>query len=312
LIPSTILLIRYDAIEIGSQTCHIDGDCCPEFDPWLDLNGSNHRIDFRRIERVGSGLRCFSDYVVNVAEFEERSMIDESDGIGKEIYHRLEDESIIYEKSIRLSENVRTSRIEHLINLRHRCIAGPIGFGIESSSPQELKLARLYFEGCSLAEVLSVHPIWWTSTVKAKTIAGIVLGLQFVHSLGLRHGHLTGSNIILDADHCIQIVDFHSILSDVDESQSEEDLQLTLTTDVCAFISILFEIVVGRPAHGEILIPTNIRCFVSNIIEFGLRPDRKCSFHDILEFLKANNFQIEDGVDSAEVFAFVNWVESAE
>jgi hypothetical protein len=31
-----------------------------------------------------------------------------------------------------------------------------------------------------------------------------------------------------------------------------------------------------------------------------------------LEILKKNDFQIEDGVDPAEVSLFVNWVESAE
>jgi exonuclease V gamma subunit len=50
------------------------------------------------------------------------------------------------------------------------------------------------------------------------------------------------------------------------------------------------------------------------IIESGLFPisERRFSFNDILEILKMNKFQIEDGVDSAEVSAFVNWVESAE
>jgi serine/threonine protein kinase len=89
------------------------------------------------------------------------------------------------------------NEIENLINLRHPCIAGPIGFsfGIDPGSQQELKIVRLYLEGCSLAEVLSIVPVWWTSTLKAKVVAGIVLGLRFAHSLGLLHGHLTGNNI---------------------------------------------------------------------------------------------------------------------
>jgi hypothetical protein len=115
-------------------------------------------------------------------------------------------------------------------------------------------------------------------------------------------------------------VDFHTTLLKVDEGQGEEAPQLgsfsgtgwTQKIDISGFASILFEIVVGRPANGETSVPTNIPYFVSEIIETGLLPGRQCSFHDILDFLKENDFQIEDGVDSAEVFAFVNWVESAE
>jgi hypothetical protein len=63
--------------------------------------------------------------------------------------------------------------------------------------------------------VVSVNPLWWTSTVKAKAIAGIVLGLRFAHSFGWLHGHLTGNSILFDSDHCIQIVDFQPIFLEV-------------------------------------------------------------------------------------------------
>jgi hypothetical protein len=69
-------------------------------------------------------------------------------------------------KSIALWECVEKSQIENeienLINLHHPCIAAPIGFvfPIGSSNPQELKIVRLYLEGCSLAQVLSVPPVW--------------------------------------------------------------------------------------------------------------------------------------------------------
>jgi serine/threonine protein kinase len=164
---------------------------------------------------------------VNVSGFEERSLVDESKGVRNEIYYRFEDEFLISVKSMLHSKSIKKSRmnneIENLINLRHPCIAGPIGFvtGIESGNPQELKIVRLYFEGCSLTEVLSVRPVWWTSTVKAKVVAGIVLGLQFAHSHGLIHGGLTASNILFDSDHCIQIVDFNAIRLDVGESKGK-------------------------------------------------------------------------------------------
>jgi hypothetical protein len=176
--------------------------------------------------------------------------------------------------------------------------------------------------GCSLSEVVSVNPVWWTSTVKAKAVAGIVLGLRFAHSLGLVHGHLTMNNIHFDCDHCIQIVDFNPIFLEGGEMECEDGRQFvgfsgegwTLERDIQAFASILFELVFGHPPQGEASIPTGIPDFVSRIIKSGLSPlsGINYSFNTILNLLKQNDFGIEDGVDSAEVSRFVSWVESAE
>jgi hypothetical protein len=119
----------------------------------------------------------------------------------------------------------------------------------------------------------------------------------------LVHGSLTASNILFDSDHCVQIVDFQPIGLVVCESESEGE-EVTILAgfsgqrwipqmDISRFASILFEIVVGRPANGETSVPTNIPDFVAKIIETGLWSERRCSFHDILEILKKNSFQIE-------------------
>jgi serine/threonine protein kinase len=208
-------------------------------------------------------------------------------------------------KSIQLSEGIEKSQIENeienLINLRHPCIASPIGFvvPIESGSPQKLTIVRLYLEGCSLWEVLSVNPAWWTSTVKAKVVAGIVLGLRFAHSLGLVHGCLTANNILFDFDHCVQIVDFNLCRLAIRHRESEEKAHLGSFSgegwapekDIQAFASILFEIVFGRPAKGEISVPASIPAFISRIIESGFSPISRTSysFNTILEILKQND-----------------------
>jgi hypothetical protein len=106
------------------------------------------------------------------------------------------------------------------------------------------------------------------------------------------------------------------------ERENEDGTQLfgfsrerrTLENDIQAFASILFELVFGSPPQGEASIPTGIPDFVSRIIKSSLSPLSRMSysFNTILDILKQNNFEIEDGVDSAEVSAFVNWVESAE
>jgi serine/threonine protein kinase len=100
----------------------------------------------------------------------------------------------------------------------------PIGFicPIELGIPQELRIVRLYFEGFSLTKVISDCSAWWTSTMMAKVIVGIVLGLRFAHRFGLVHGHLTSGNILFGLNDCIQIVDFESMLLKVGEMEGEE------------------------------------------------------------------------------------------
>jgi hypothetical protein len=156
--------MAFDAADIASQIGLSGGDSCPEFDRWVPLNKLGIRRDFRRIERVGFDLPCLKDFFVNLSGFVQGSIIDECNKVPNQIYHRVEDECFIVMKSIALSESVRKSQmeteIENLINLRHPCIASPIGFAVrtESGSPQELKIVRLYLEGSSLSEVLSVNP----------------------------------------------------------------------------------------------------------------------------------------------------------
>jgi hypothetical protein len=325
-IPSTILFVASDAIYIPSQITMVDNNSCPEFDRWRQVRESNIAVDFRRILRVGSGLLHLDDYEVNLWEFENVSIIGGSDQVLNEIYERADDKFLMILTSIPLSESIEKfetdNEIENLINLHHPCIAGPIGFisGTESGWCQELKIARLHSEGCSLAEVISLNPVWWTATVKAKVVAGIVLGLRFAHSHGLMHGHLSSSNIVFDVDHEIEIANFNRNRIEMRESEDGTKLggfsgeRWTPKTDVRAFASILFEIVSVRSVNGETFIPTDVPDFVLRIIESELRhrSDTKQSFHDIFEILKNNGFQIAEGVDYAEVSAFVRWVESAE
>jgi hypothetical protein len=70
----------------------------------------------------------------------------------------------------------------------------------------------------------------------------------------------------------------------------------------------------GYHPQGETSIPTGIPNFVSTMIKSGLSPisGTDYSLNTILDILKQNHFQIEVGVDSADVSAFVSWVESEE
>jgi serine/threonine protein kinase len=158
--------------------------------------------------------------------------------------------------------------------------------------------------------------------MKAKVVAGIVLGLRFAHSFGLVHGHLTSKNILFDSNDCIQVVGFESMMLEVGEMEGEEETPLggffpprmSPEKDIHAFALILFEILFGHPAESETSIPTGIPNFVSTIIKSGLgcKSTTRYSFKDIFDSLEKNKFTIEDDVDSSEVSRFVSWVESAE
>jgi serine/threonine protein kinase len=220
-------------------------------------------------------VRCLGDYTIILSAVEERPTICGSDEVPHQIYHRIGDEFGAVVRSKPLSENVEEFKMENeidkLIHLRHPCIVAPIGFvfGVESGSRRELKIGRMYLESCSLSEVVSVNPMWWTSIVKAKAVAGIVLGLRFTHSLGLVHGRSTRNNILFDSNHCIQIVDFNAILLEVGEIEMERDEEtqhigfsgkgLTSERDIRAFASILFELVFERPPQDEETIPRAFR-----------------------------------------------------
>jgi serine/threonine protein kinase len=190
--------------------------------------------------------------------------------------------------------------------------------------PQELKIVRLYSECSSLTEVISLNPVWWTATAKAKAVAGIVLCLRVAHGFGLIHGHLNSNNIIFNVDHQVQITDFGLIDLEVGENENDSGgfagERWSPNPDVYQFASILLEIIVGDPAKlagvakGQKIVHRDIPVFVSELVEVGKSPESRISesFNDIFNILKKNNFEIMSGVDSADVLAFVDWIESFE
>jgi hypothetical protein len=174
----------------------VDEHSCPEFDRWQQLQASGIAIDFRRIRRAGSSLSSLSDCLFDLSAFNKGSLLSENGRVSTHLYHRCDNNFPIVAKSISLwagSDNYHLERnIETLMNLRHPCIAGPIGF-VVSLPLQAVKIVRSYMSSSSLSKVISVSPEWWTPTAKAKAVAGLMLGLRFAHSFGVLHGHLTGN-----------------------------------------------------------------------------------------------------------------------
>jgi serine/threonine protein kinase len=122
-----------------------------------------------------------------------------------QLYRRCDDGLEIVVKLFGEFDRDEGCEIEKWMNLTHPCIAAPFGFVLPTAS-KELKIVRLYSRSGSLKDVLSARPLWWTPTAKA--IAGIVLGMKFLHSFELIHGGLKPNNALFDEYHRIQIADF--------------------------------------------------------------------------------------------------------
>jgi hypothetical protein len=301
ILPRPVWFVASDLGISPNELLFAEGHSCEEFNWWLRVRKSGISVDFRRVFKFGSDLLEMRSYLLEDSVIKEAGMICESGQIVSGMYQRLEDSSLIVVKSIfctdLIAERLIENTIEQMINLCHPCISAPIGFVLASGS-RELKVLGLYSDSVSLAEVIGSRPAWWTPTAKAKAVAGLVLGLRFAHSLGLIHGHLTTNNILLDSNHRIQITDFLRDLSGkgICGFSNEEWIP---DRDVRGFVSILFEIVVGRAANDEMDIPTDIPMFVSEIMRLSGRSSRLPSFVDIFETLKQHDFGIVVGVDSA-------------
>jgi serine/threonine protein kinase len=160
--------------------------------------------------------------------------------------------------------------------------------------------------------------------MKAKVVAGIALGLRFVHSFGLIHGNLNSNNILLDEAHRIQMIGFGRMDLEMQEGEcgpgGDVDKGWAGQADIRAFGSLLVEITVGQPSilagdrDSEGTVKLGVSILVSEIIEKIQSKNwmRVNSLNSIIDILKKNEFQIEEGVDSEEVLEFVRWIEFME
>jgi serine/threonine protein kinase len=289
-------------------------------------------------------LRGLSNCVLDLSEFEGGNKIGVNHTDSCELYQWRDSCLEIVVKLFGEFDRDEGCEIEKLMNLTHPCIAAPFGFVLPTAS-KELTIVRLYGRSGSLKNVLSARPLWWTPTAEAIAIAGIVLGMKFLHSFGLIHGRLTPGKVLFDEYHRNQIADVgrsrfdqresaataRGVASEFAAPEMRSGEKRTAKIDVFSFALILFEIVVGWPsvertsaseelgklpanACERVEIPGFVPTFVSVLIESGLsaNPRERPSFDDISEALKENYFRIADGIDSDEVSAFVSLVESSE
>jgi serine/threonine protein kinase len=224
-----------------------------------------------------------------------------------------------------------------LTQLKYQCIAPLIGFVFPTTSTP-LITATVYYSSGSLKDVLDNSPMWWTATMKAKTIAGIALAMKSAHDLGIVHGSLKPNNILFDEAHYVHVVDFgvssYQGGSGQDEpyriyegSEEEED---GTSIDIFSFAKILFGILAHRDAvshsilfdeeenqimnEGQLptippFLPIWVQELISNAWSENASP--RYSFEEIIDRIKKNEFKFMEGVDVDEVLEFVNSIEES-
>jgi hypothetical protein len=336
-LPISICFIESDAVPKECQITLMNGSFSPDFGRFCLSRECNGRVHFKRIvNRVGVYCSLESS-VVDLSQF------DEATG-GKEFsvkrYSRRSDGFQIIVKSFdRLIceiEDEIMAELEMLTRFNDHCIAPLIGIVFPTESTP-LKTATPYYCCGSLQDVESRNPVWWTSTTKSKAIAGIALAMKSAHRHGIVHGSLKPTNIVFDENHCVHIVDFassrfQSKLNDQDEMEeddSDKELEKAKKADLFSFASILFNILVcpkmnfdslpfdeeenRRMNNGKLpMIPEFVPIFVRDLIEDLWRHGLfACSgFGFVLHVMKQNSFEFEEGVDVGEVLEFVNSVEA--
>jgi hypothetical protein len=79
-----------------------DCDSCPEFSGWQLLRMKVIVADFRRLLSLNSGFSDLTTYLIDVSEFEERTVLNGQNAILSETYQRLQDGCSIVIQSIKV------------------------------------------------------------------------------------------------------------------------------------------------------------------------------------------------------------------
>jgi serine/threonine protein kinase len=331
-IPPAVSFVAGDAFPAGCQISVAAGASGVELAGWCERRlGGNPAVDFRRILRLGFELGGLSDDLVVLSGFEFGQVL----GVGGEsssvLYRRRSDGLQFVVKLIgrfvigegKAVESLLERVIEKQLNLRHRCIAAPIGFvvsGNGSGDAVELRTVRLFVEGGSLADVFarSPPPPRWTATAKAIAVAGLALGLRFAHGVGLFHGALTPGSVLLSGAGEIQIAGIGAIRSRTADGHGGASVfaapevlrggEGIAKSDVFSFARIVSHIIADDRQSGT------VAGFLSALITTGLSadPSDRPSFGAIVARLRTKGFAIVENVDTTSVLAFVRGVDDAE
>jgi serine/threonine protein kinase len=306
------------------------------------------RIEYLKPAEIGN-LRPsahISDWILDLTEYESVDQIGERGQVC--LWRRRGQKEEIAVKSFSFGTNSAKNEeiqqkfmreVENLINLHHPCIVSFKGCCLPTGG-EGPKIVTEFAGNGSLKPVLRSKPPprWWTDGRKVTSIAGIVLGMKFIHSQGLIHRDLKPENILVDDDFRIRIADFGSSrIFEEGVTLTEAGTPLYMApevrtqhyddkVDVYSFGLILYEIVVGDGLFSgpgnkmdlfvnlqtgwRPIIPKGVESVSKELIErcWSQNPEERPSFGEIWSSMEKSDFRLLPGVEQGEVEGFVVWV----
>jgi serine/threonine protein kinase len=289
-----------------------------------------------------------SDWIIDLSQDYERIEDCDCEGEIELFRHRKTGEEVAV-KTLPMKKGANLQRLQDsflrevssLIELKHPCIVELKGCCLPRKN-EGPKIITRFLGGGSLRTILEKGKNasrWFTGNRKAIIIAGIVLGMIYVHSKGLIHRDLKPANLFLDDEFRVQIGDFGSSrLCEFDVTLTVAGTPLYMApevtrghydqkADVYSFGLILYEMIVGNALFsgsgekGALFIdlqkgwrppiPSEVYEVSKRLIEecWVEDPKNRPSFADIWSYLEDYDFQLFPNVDPLEVKLFVQLIE---
>lgn len=238
------------------------------------------------------------------------------------------------------------SHLQKKFKAKHPCILPILNFHRkEPSCP--LAISIPFMENGSLADILQNRNnndfyIFLNDTWKAITVAGIVIGMKYLHGKGIYHGNLTPSNILINkkgypmiSDYICYIEPISRIITMIKDSDityvapemyngcSFDAIQ---KADIYSFAFILYEILADHSAFSQEIsseqlkemilngerpeIPNSINPLMREIISkcWSANPDERMKFNEIYNKLQTIDFSITQNVDVNIVKQYINYI----
>jgi hypothetical protein len=151
--------------------------------------------------------------------------------------------------------------------------------------------------------------------VKAKAVAGLALGLRFANGVGHPRGRLRPNCVLFDDAGAVQIAGVGVVRSgggsgdpEFVAPEIESGGAPTAKADDFSFARIVRRITADNRRTGA------VPRFITHLIADGLlaQSSKRASFGRVIARFEANDFKIEEGVDSDAAWAFVGEVEAAQ